>query len=150
MVDRTVETLTGKVWYVAAPSVILTLANGENRMYTIPANSPIRFRDTDGKEMTVFELRKDMNVRATRVTEATRTELVTTVAVTGTAPRASAASGGAAGGAPARTGHVVSTSASASRHLPKTASPLPLAGATGLLSIATGLALAGWRRRRTP
>ena len=31
--DRTTTVGTGKVWYVAAPTVILTLPNGENRVY---------------------------------------------------------------------------------------------------------------------
>ena len=101
VVDRTVQTLAGRVWYASGPTVILTLENGQNRMYTIPANSPIRFKDSNGQEMTVFDLRKGMNVTATKVIEAPRTELVTTVAVTGTGPRAAGAAAPTSGAAPA-------------------------------------------------
>ena len=160
VVDRTVQTLAGRVWYASGPTVILTLENGQNRMYTIPANSPIRFKDSGGQEMTVFDLRKGMNVTATKVIEAPRTELVTTVAVTGTGPRAGAAaptSGAAPAPAPARApaaapaAKPAETAAApageAPKKLPKTASPLPLIGLTGLVLLVIGLSLTTWRRR---
>ena len=162
--DRTVQTLAGRVWYASGPSVILTLENGQNHMYTIPANSPIRFRDSNGQEMTVFDLRKGMNVTATKVVEAPRTELVTTVAVTGTGPRATAPTAPTSGATPAPSAARPSAEPSAARpsaeptaapagaapkKLPKTASPLPLLGLTGLVLLAVGLSLTTWRRRMT-
>ena len=88
VMERTVQTLSGKVWYVAAPTVILTLSTGENRMYTVKSDDPVKFYDGEGKEMTVFDLRKGMNIKATKITEAPRTEFVTTAVVTGTAAAA--------------------------------------------------------------
>ena len=158
VVDRTVQTLAGRVWYASGPTVILTLENGQNRMYTIPANSPIRFKDSGGQEMTVFDLRKGMNVTATKVIEAPRTELVTTVAVTGTGPRAAAPTSGASPApAPARAPAAApatrpaetaaAPAGEAPKKLPKTASPLPLVGLTGLVLLVVGLSLTTWRRR---
>jgi hypothetical protein len=154
VVDRTMQTLAGRVWYASGPTVILTLENGQNRMYTIPANSPIRFKDSNGQEMTVFDLRKGMNVTATKVIEAPRTELVTTVAVTGTGPRAAGAAAPTSGAAPAPAPAASSpapaiapAAGEAPKKLPKTASPLPLVGLTGLVLLAVGLSLTTWRRR---
>ena len=161
VVDRTVQTLAGRVWYASGPTVILTLENGQNRMYTIPANSPIRFKDSGGQEMTVFDLRKGMNVTATKVIEAPRTELVTTVAVTGTGPRAAGAAAPTSGAAPAPPPAAAKPAPGASspapaiapaagetpKKLPKTASPLPMIGLTGLVLLVVGLSLTTWRRR---
>ena len=160
--DRTVQSLEGRVWYAAGPTVILTLPNGQNRQYTVPAGSPVKFTDADGKSITVFDLRKDMMVKAVKITEAQRVELASNVAVTGTAPTAaSAAAAGAAGAgavagaagpaAPApvaSAGPAGSTAAAApARTLPKTASQLPLLGLTGIASLLTGLSLTVRRRR---
>ena len=94
--DRTVQALEGRVWYAAGPTVILTLPNGQNRQYTVAADSPVKFTDADGKSITVFDLRKDMNVKAVKITEAQRIELATNVAVTGTGRRLAGAAAGAA------------------------------------------------------
>jgi LPXTG-motif cell wall-anchored protein len=174
--DRTVQALEGKVWYAAGPTVILTLPNGQNRQYTVPANSPVKFTDADGKSITVFDLRKDMMVKAVRIIESPRIELATDVAVTGTGPSASsrAAAGGdasgarpaaAGSGAPAASGarpaaapaasSAASTGAStgasgnaaAARQLPKTASQLPLLGLTGVASLLIAMSLSVRRRR---
>ena len=168
--DRTVQSLEGRVWYAAGPTVILTLPSGQNRMYTIAADSPVKFTDADGKSITVFDLRKDMMVKAVRITEAPRTELATDVAVTGTGPTAASAGAGAAGAAapaaapsasrpaaasPAPSAPAASAGAStgaasggaAPRQLPKTASQLPLLGLTGLASLLIGMSLSVRRRR---
>ena len=153
--DRTVQTLAGRVWYASGPTVILTLENGQNHMYTIPANSPIRFRDSNGQEMTVFDLRKGMSVTATKVIEAPRTELVTTVAVTGTGPRAAASPAPTSGAAPAPSAArpaaetAAAPAGEAPKKLPKTASPLPLLGLTGLALLVVGVSLTTRRRRMT-
>jgi hypothetical protein len=84
---RTVQTLTGKVFYAAPPTIILTLENGQNKMYTVESGSPVKFVDSSGKEMTVFDLRKDMTVTATKIIEAPRTEFTTATVITGTVPK---------------------------------------------------------------
>ena len=103
VMDRTVQKLSGRVWYAAGPTVILTLASGENRMYTVKSDDPVKFYNADGKEMTVFDLRKGMNINATKITETPRAEFVSSAVVTGTAAAAGSAagSGGAAAGAAA-------------------------------------------------
>lgn len=149
--DRTVQSLTGRVWYAAGPTVILTLANGENKMYTIAADSPVKFVGSDGKEMTVFDLRKDMNVSAVKITEAQRTELSTSTDVTGTAAPASTSTTAPTTGSTAGSGASAATSGASSsgaaRTLPKTATQLPLLGLTGLASVLAGLGLTIRRRR---
>jgi RNase P/RNase MRP subunit p29 len=150
VIDRTVDTLEGTVWYVAAPTVILTLPTGENRMYTVKADAPVTFRDGSGNEITVFDLRKNMKITATKITEAPRTEFVTTAKVTGSAPGTVAASA-APTAAPSRTvapeQSATTSPGDAPKKLPKTASPLPLLGLAGLASLFAGLGLTTWRRR---
>jgi hypothetical protein len=82
-IDRTTTVGTGKVWYVAAPNVILTLPNGENRQYKV--TNEYKF-NINGQPATVHELRKGMTVAAEKIVEVPRVELATNVAVTGTAP----------------------------------------------------------------
>lgn len=160
--DRTVQSLEGKVWYAGGPTVILTLPNGQNRQYTVPAGSPVKFTDADGKSITVFDLRKDMMVKAVKITEAQRVELASNVAVTGSAPTAASAAAAAttppapapprAAAAPARAAAApapaaTTAAAAPARTLPKTATQLPLLGLTGLASLLTGLSLTVRRRR---
>ena len=161
--DRTVQSLEGRVWYAAGPTVILTLPNGQNRQYTVAADSPVKFTDADGKPITVFDLRKDMNVKAVKITEAQRTELASNVAVTGTADgarrrrrgrcSAGGTSSGASGAHRQRCGvrrHRRARRAAPAKTLPKTATQLPLLGLTGIASLLTGLSLTVRRRPREP
>ena len=160
VMDRTVETLSGKVWFIAAPTVILTLASGENRMYTVKSDDPVKFYDGEGKEMTVFDLRKGMNIKATKITEAPRTEFSRTAVVTGTAAAAGSAGAATGAAAPAKAapaasaapaapaGQTAPAAASAApKTLPKTASPMPLVGLLGGVSLAIGAGLTLLRRR---
>lgn len=157
VMDRTVETLSGKVWFTAAPTVILTLASGENRMYTVKSDDPVKFYDGEGKEMTVFDLRKGMNIKATKITEAPRTEFARTAVVTGSAAAAGSAGAATGAAAPAKAapaapaapaGQTAPAAASAApRTLPKTASPMPLVGLLGGVSLAVGAGLTLLRRR---
>ena len=157
VMDRTVETLSGKVWFTAAPTVILTLASGENRMYTVKSDDPVKFYDAEGKEMTVFDLRKGMNIKATKITEAPRTEFARTAVVTGSAAAAGSAGAATGAAAPAKAapaapaapaGQTAPAAASAApRTLPKTASPMPLVGLLGGVSLAVGAGLTLLRRR---
>jgi len=165
VMERTVQTLSGKVWYASGPSVILTLPTGENKMYTVKSDDPVKFYDSEGKEMTVFDLRKGMNIKATKITEAPKTEFVTTAVVTGTT--AAGSGGGAAAGQGARTAQAAgagtpsaaagsgaasgSSSAAAGtggpKKLPKTGSPMPLAALLGGASLIVGAGLTRLRRR---
>ena len=83
VVDRTVTVGSGKVWYVAAPNVILTLPNGENRQYK--ASDDYKFI-VDGRPATVFELRKGMTVSAEKIVEEPRTVVTANTVVTGELP----------------------------------------------------------------
>src|SRR5204863_8185912 len=128
--ERTVQTIKGKVFYVAAPTVILTLSTGENRQFVV--KDTVKFHHSDGRDMTVFDLRQGMNVTAEKITEAPRVELVETRTVTGTAPAQAASQPAAAApkpGAPAVPRATAATSGQAApARLPKTGSPVPLMG----------------------
>ncbi|MCI0540925.1 MAG: hypothetical protein L0Z50_37465 [Verrucomicrobiales bacterium] len=81
---RSARTITGKVWYANPPkSVILTLPDGSNKQYTVPKGTKFM---VDGRESTVFDLRKGMNVSATVITEMPEVDVRRTATVTGQAP----------------------------------------------------------------
>ena len=82
--DRTVTTLKGKVWVAGPTTVILTHENHENHEYNIPPG--MKF-DVDGKMVEAMELRPGMNITATKVVEAPRTEITTDNVVTGVGPK---------------------------------------------------------------
>jgi len=81
VIDRTVSTLTGTVWHAGPTTVILTLANGENKQYDVPKG--MKF-DVDGQMKEAMELRPGMKVTATKVVEAPRMEVATDSVITGT------------------------------------------------------------------
>ena len=83
LVDRTVTVGSGQVWYVAPPTVILTLPNGENRQYKV--TDDYKFM-VGGKPATVFDLRKGMRVSAQKITEEPRTVVTANTVVTGELP----------------------------------------------------------------
>ena len=83
--ERTTTVGTGKVWYVAGTTVILTLPNNENRMYKV--KDSYRF-NVNGQKASVFELKKGMVVSAEKIVEEPKVEIASDVAVTGTAPKA--------------------------------------------------------------
>jgi len=82
--DRTVTVGTGRVWHVQGTTVILTLPNGENRMYKV--NDDYKFTIEGNKKATVFDLRKGMVISAEKIVEEPRTEIASNTKVTGTAP----------------------------------------------------------------
>ena len=156
---KTVETLEGTVVYAAGPTVILRLPTNERKQYHIKSNDPVKFYDHNGKEITVFDLRKNMSIKATKITEAPRVELVQNIAVTGMAPTQAAAAAPAA--APAKPAAAPAQPAAASsaqtastsgaggekpKKLPHTGTQLPLLGLIGLASLAAGLGLTVRRR----
>jgi hypothetical protein len=103
-----------------------------------------------------------MNIKATKITEAPRTELVANIGVTGTGPAAGGQS--AAAGQTAATGQTAaaaprtaaaapppqaasaSTTGEKPKKLPTTASPLPLLGLIGIASLVAAIALTARRR----
>ena len=81
---RTVQTVTGKVWYVNPPnSVILTLENGQNQSFKIPKDQKF---EVNGQMVDAFGLKKGMKVTATKITEAPETIVAQQKTVTGTMP----------------------------------------------------------------
>jgi len=162
--DRTTTVGTGKVWYVAGTTVILTLPNNENRMYKVPES--YRF-SVNGKKASVHELRKGMVVYAEKIVEQPRTEIASNTTVTGHAPptpiptpspvvaetrpreepvHTAAAPAPPSPPAPVDAAPVEHAAAAPAPELPQTASPLPLMGLLGLLS--TGAAF-GLRKLRS-
>ena len=136
-VITTVETVTGKVWQVNPPSmVILTLENGQNQQFKIPKGQKFMI---DGQETDAWGLKKGMTVSAQRVTEVPETVVTQQVKRTGTAPPPPPAP---APDVPilvvaAQPAPPVQTAAAepekAPSKLPKTASDLPLIALLGTL-----------------
>jgi LPXTG-motif cell wall-anchored protein len=139
---KTVRTIEGRVWHVNAPStVILTLPDGTNQQYNVPRGQTFMI---NGKEQTVFQLRRGMNVSATVVTEEPITEVSRSQAVSGVAPPPPQM--------PETTVLLVQrptpptpapTEAAAAepapKALPKTGSEWPLMGVLGLVSLGAGM-----------
>ena len=158
--ERTTTVGTGKVWYVAGKTVILTLPNGENREYTV--SDSYKF-NIDGKDATVFELKKGMTVSAQKIVEEPRTEIASNTEVVGQAPPppaprvvaqaspapppaprqevAQARPVPAPAAAPAPAPVEVAQAAPAPARLPTTGSELPLLGVLGILFTVAGLGL---------
>jgi hypothetical protein len=80
-VGAPVTTVTGKVWYASGNTVILTLPDGTNKSYTVPAS--FKFI-VGGEPAPVSKLRKGMNVTAHRIPEPPAVEISHDVEVTGT------------------------------------------------------------------
>ena len=79
----TVQTVTGKVWYIQAPNiVILTLSDGNNQQFRIPKDQKF---NVDGQMVDAFALKRDMNVTATKIVEVPIVEVTQTKTVTGEA-----------------------------------------------------------------
>jgi hypothetical protein len=134
-VVTTVETVTGKVFYVAPPNtVILTLDNGQNQRFTIPNGQKFIVA---GQETDAFSLRKGMVVSAQRVTEVPETVITQQIKRTGQmpppppAPKADVPILVAA--APPAPAPAAAPAEQAPSALPKTASQLPLIGLLGLI-----------------
>ena len=82
--ERITTVGSGKVWMVSGNSVIITLPNGENRMYTV--NDNYRFV-VDNRPASVHDLRQGMAIAAKKIAEEPRTEIASDVTVTGEAPK---------------------------------------------------------------
>jgi len=154
--ERTTTVGTGKVWYVAGKTVILTLPNGENRQYTVADSYKF---NVDGREATVFDLKKGMTVSAQKIVEEPRTEIASNTEVVGQAPpppapkavvaqappppapRQEVAQARPVPAAPAPAPVEVAQAAPAPARLPTTGSELPLLGVLGILFTVAGLGL---------
>jgi LPXTG-motif cell wall-anchored protein len=146
----TVRTIQGTVWHINAPiSVILTLPDGTNKQYHIPKDQKFM---VNGQEVDAFHLREGMNVTATVITTAPRTEIAESRSVTGQmpAPPPTPPMEGAllieepAAPAPPQAPPTVAAAQPAPK-LPQTGSVLPLMGLLGALL--SGIGVAGYLRR---
>jgi hypothetical protein len=80
----TVQTVTGKVWYVNPPlSVILTLENGTNQTFKIPKDQKF---NVNGQTVDAFGLKKGMMLTATKIVEAPVSVISQRKSVSGTMP----------------------------------------------------------------
>jgi hypothetical protein len=148
----TVKRVTGTVWSVNPPnSVILTLEDGTNQAFKIPAGQQFNI---DGHVTDAWGLRKGMKISATKVTEVPETVVEQQKAVTGTMPPPDPPADlpilvlvVIPVDAPAADPVPVETAAFATDALPKTASQLPLIGMLGLLALLCGLSLRAVRVR---
>jgi LPXTG-motif cell wall-anchored protein len=145
----TVRTIEGRVWHVNPPSyVILTLPDGTNKEYNVPKGQMFNI---NGKQDTVFELRKGMNVSAMVVTEEPVIEASMHKSVTGVAPKPQpqahvpdtvAVLLVESPNQPPQPTATTTTTASAEpapKALPKTGSKWPLVGLLGLGSLGAGM-----------
>jgi hypothetical protein len=157
VVDRTVTVGTGKVVYVAAPTVILQLPNGECRQYKVAKDYKF---SVNGKPATAWELRKGMTVAAEKIVEEPRTVITANRQVTGEAPaqvktEVAAAPAPTPRPAPAPAPKAEPAPAPkpapapepAPAQLPKTGSPLPFVGLAGALLTVVSLGARASRRR---
>ena len=155
--ERTTTINSGKVWFVSGMTVIVTMADGKNKMFKV--NKDYKFT-VDGQPTDVFGLRKGMLVSGERIVEEPLTEIVANSTFTGTAPkpkpvvaaapapapkpapvRAAPAPAPAPAPTPAAAPEPAPAPAPAPARLPKTGSALPLAGLLGMLFTGAGLGL---------
>lgn len=131
----TVQTVTGKVWYVSPPnSVILTLDDGTNQKFNIPKGQQF---NVDGQMKDAWGLKKGMRISATRLVEEPVTQVNVKNELSGTMPPPPPPD------VPILIA-VVTPAAPAAEEpaaLPKTGSSLPLIGLLGALAIVSSLAL---------
>jgi hypothetical protein len=145
----TTRTIKGTVFFVSPPnSVILTLPDGKNQRYRIPKGQKF---DIGGQMTDAFGLRKGMNITATVVTEVPETQVAVNRQVTGQMPPPPPPPPDVPilvvfeepAPAPAPEPAVAEAEPAA---LPHTASPVPLVGLLGLLSLGLGIGLVSIRK----
>jgi hypothetical protein len=85
LIERTTTIGAGKVWYVSGNTVVVTLPNKGNRMFTVEE----RFQFTvNGQKASVHDLKKGMTVSAQKIVEEPKTLIASDTVVTGQAPSA--------------------------------------------------------------
>lgn len=154
---KTIRVLKGKVWHVNAPgSIILSLPDGTNQLYKVPSHAKF---NVNGKQKSVFDVKKGMTLEATIVTDEEENVVEKSKSTLGYAPAPTIeplldvlliqpTHMPQAINASVTAEHVDPPTEMAAT-LPETASSLPLAGALGLLSIASSLGLGLARKRVT-
>jgi len=160
VLERTVTVNSGTVWFVSGTTVIVTMADGKNKMFKV--NSDYKFT-VDGQQTDVFSLRKGMRVSGEKIVEEPLTEIAANSTFTGIAPKPKPVVAAAppprpapkpapapvhvaaAVPTPAPTPEPAPVQEPAPAKLPKTGSFLPLAGLLGMLFTSTGLGLRKFR-----
>src|SRR6478752_3151803 len=142
----TTQTVTGTVSQVTPPNAVtLRLEDGTTQRFNIPKGQKFT---VDGQETDAFGLRKGMKISATKVVEEPQTVVDQQKQVTGTMPPPPEPPAAnqpilvASAPAPAPP---VTAKAEEPEKLPNTATPIPLLGLVGLLSLVSGAGL--WVRR---
>jgi LPXTG-motif cell wall-anchored protein len=146
---NSVRTIEGKVWHANAPkSLILTLPDNKNQVFNVPNDAKFTI---DGKEKTVFDLRKGMKVKATIVTDEEHTIVESNELAFGQAPQITtpSATGVLLFLIPSQPQVTLASAEQPAEMLPETGSSLPLVGLMGTLAIAMSLGLWAVRRTRT-
>jgi hypothetical protein len=133
----TLRTVKGKVFKVNGPHLILRFPDNTTKSYTVPDGIVFHI---NGEDKTVFDLREGMDIDASVTTVAPQHVISQHTIVTGEAPKASAVAfeGPLLLETPTRLSMppvVASAEPPAATELPKTASPVPLMGLLGLVSM---------------
>ena len=140
----TLRTVKGKVWQINPPHLILDFGEGKAKSYTVPDGIVFHI---NGQDKTVFDLRKGMSIDATVLTTAPQNFVATHHEITGQLPVAKVDfEGPVLLELPAKKNVaplVAAVEPPQELELPKTASPLPLMGLLGFLSLAAWGGLAG-------
>ncbi len=143
-----VRTIEGKVWHAKAPSsLILTLPDNTNQIFNVPNDAKFTI---DGKEKTVFDLKKGMKVKATIVTDEEHTIVESNKMAFGKTPQISTprSTGFLLFLPPSQPQVTLASAEQPAEMLPETGSSLPLVGLIGTLAIAMSLGLWSIRRAR--
>lgn len=146
-VMTTVQSVTGTVWNVSPPlSVILTLEDGKNQQFKIPKGQKF---NVNGQMVDAWGLKKGMKISATKVVEAPETVVTRQAQVTGSMPPPPPPPPPDAPILVVEEIPVpVEVAQATPAALPKTASPVPLFGLLGLLSLVSSLGLRTARKNR--
>jgi RNase P/RNase MRP subunit p29 len=145
---KTVTSIKGKVWQVTPPTmVILSMPDGTNKQYHIPKDQKF---NVNGQQVDAFALKPGMKIDATVVRE-TPEEVVThekgTVAGQAPTPPPAPAPAEPVQTAQAQPAPAPPAAPAENKEtLPQTASPLPLLGLLGLMSVSASLGLKRLRK----
>ena len=135
----TTQTVTGTVFQVMAPnSVTLRLEDGTTQQFKIPKGQKFT---VEGQETDAFGLRKGMKISATKIVEEPQTEVDQQRKVTGTMPPPPTPPAADQPILVAAAAPPVTAKAEEPGKLPNTATPIPLLGFLGLLSLLSGMGL---------
>lgn len=141
-VVTTVQTVSGRVFHVNAPnSVILTMEDGTNQRFQIPAGQKFTI---NGQETDAFGLRRGMNVTATKIVEEPITMVEHQQHVTGQMPPPPEPPPANVPVLIVMTTRVpapATTETASAAEMPKTASDLPWIGLLGFLSLSVAFVI---------